>query len=79
LKRELAQLDGWVTKPFAPIGNAQSRATAQSALSGLGYTGSGISAAIEWTWSCPQHPDVRESDRGKCSRCGEKLIPTKKD
>jgi arylsulfatase A-like enzyme len=81
LERELAHFAGWVTQPFAPVGSAQSRAAAQTKLTGLGYAGSdggpARTGALEWQWTCPAHPDVLETSAGKCGRCGEKLIPVK--
>jgi arylsulfatase A-like enzyme len=90
LERELARLDGWVTKPFPPIGSTQSRAGAQRALNNLGYAGKGgeehqtpenealRGVSLDWSWTCPVHPDVIAADPGKCTRCGEKLIPVRK-
>jgi arylsulfatase A-like enzyme len=78
LERELARFQGWVTKPFPPIGSVQSRAGAQRTLNNLGYSGSGGPMDLEWSWSCPAHPDVVVSDPGVCPRCGEKLIPVRK-
>lgn len=77
LKRELGRFDGWVTEPFAPIGNASSRAAAQLALGGLGYTGGDPVPGQAWSWLCPVHPEPLLSRPGKCAVCAGPLIPTR--
>jgi YHS domain-containing protein len=31
------------------------------------------------TWTCPMHPEVRETKAGKCPKCGMPLVPMSKD
>ena len=80
LERELARCNGWVTAPFESDGSAVDAQAAASALEALGYTGGGAptrAAEIRWAWTCPDHSDVRASERGLCPSCGSPLIPVR--
>ena len=75
LLQDLARRDPWVTAPPAADGNADSILLGD-ALAGLGNTGSeGEAHEVSWSWTCWDHPEVHQIDRGRCPECGALLVP----
>lgn len=72
LERELAQYNGWVTAPLAPIADPGNLAGAKAVLGRIGYIGSEDAAALpasEWAWTCPEHAGEVREKRFTCSQC----------
>lgn len=71
LMQDLAERNPWVLAPFGSGGGGHG---GEAALTGLGYTpapqGDG-----QWWWTCPEHPDVHEAERGLHGDCGRILVP----
>ena len=80
LLSELARRNPWVLESFPQTAATDPElpdATRQ-ALESLGYT-SGAVQDVEWAWTCPKHPDLREAERVRHEDCGEILIPVARD
>jgi arylsulfatase A-like enzyme len=82
LEKELARRDAWVVAPFEPDGANVDPDAARTALTALGYAGSGEpprAAELRWAWTCPEHREVRVAERGRCPTCNSPLILVRRD
>lgn len=73
LLRALAFADPWVVDPPEPMIDPE----VTNALNQLGYPGPRERAAPRnWNWSCPQHRDLNQAQRGICPECSNPLVPS---
>lgn len=72
LLEDLAKRNPWVLAPFPDEGEDD----VSGQLSALGYAAGAVSD-VEWSWTCPEHPDVREPERGR-HECGRILVPVRR-
>ncbi len=74
----LADRNPWVTEPFPRTErtDAEAAAGASAKMGGLGYSATDKGTG-NWWWTCPDHTDVHEDRRDRCTEegCGKVMVP----